>query len=132
MKINPKQYAEALIAALDEVPVKQKDVCFDNFMKIISGNNDANKIPLIIDEVKKISDIDLGFKEATITTAISVSADFKKSIVEKLGKKFNSKIKLNSKVDPAILGGTIIEVESEILDKSVSSWISRLKQEINN
>lgn len=132
MKITPKQYAKSLIEVLAEVSQSQRDFCFDSFIKIVDNNSDARNLPLIIEEIKKISEDKSGFKQATVTTAIPISEELKQSIVKKLESAFNAKIKLNSAINPDILGGAIIEFGNEVLDESTYAWINSFKQSIIN
>jgi len=132
MKITPKQYAEALVEALAEVSKIQRDSCLGNFIKIIENNGDAAKISLVIEEIKKIFEDKSGLRQATVTTAVPISEELKQSIVKKLEKAFNTKIKLNSAVNPDILGGAIIEFDNEVLDESTRAWISGLKRNFSD
>jgi F-type H+-transporting ATPase subunit delta len=132
MKITPKQYAESLIEALAEVSKNQRDVCFDNFLKIVDNNGDIGNLPLIIGEIKKIFEDRSGIKQATVTTAVPISEELEQSVAKKLESVFKAKIKLSSAVNPDILGGAIIEFNNEILDESTRAWISGLKQSLNS
>lgn len=132
MKITPKQYAESLIEALTEVSKNQRDICFDNFIKIVDSNGDIRNLPLIIGEIKKIFEDRSGVRQATVTTAVPISEELELSIVKKLESVFKAKIKLNSAVNPDILGGAIIEFDNEVLDESTRAWINGLKQSLNS
>lgn len=131
MKITPKQYAKGLLEVIAENPGKEK-FYLDNFLKIISANNDERNIPRIIDEFKRVSDAESGVKEVLAISAIKLSSEVKKQIIEKLESVFKAKIKLSEKIDPNILGGLILEAENEIMDASVSTAIGKLKHSLNS
>ncbi len=72
MKITSKQYAKSLIGAIAENPGKEK-FYLDNFLKIISANNDEKKLPQIIEEFKKAEARESGVKKAIAISVIAIS-----------------------------------------------------------
>lgn len=64
---------------------------------------------------------------AELIVAKAVSAKESNAIAESLGKAYNKKINLSVREDPALLGGTIINVGSHQLDSSLAGKLNRLK-----
>lgn len=131
MKITPKQYAKSLLEAISENPGKEK-IYLDNFLNIISANNDEKNLSRIIEEFKKTSAAESGTKDVVAISAIELSGETRKQIIKKLEEVFKAKINLSEKVNSKILGGLILEADDEVMDASVSAAIGRLKNSLNN
>ena len=70
-------------------------------------------------------------KTASVTTAILLSEDLRKKVIEIINEVATNKIELNEFVDPKIIGGAIIRMGDKQLDASVSSAIKKLKNKFN-
>lgn len=68
-----------------------------------------------------------GEMAAELVTARALSAKESEAIAQSLGKAYNKKIKLSVREDPALLGGTIINIGSQRLDSSLAGKLDRLK-----
>jgi F-type H+-transporting ATPase subunit delta len=132
MKITPTKYAISLLEALDGASKEMREIYLDNFLKIVERNNDGKNLPNILQEIKKIEHEKSGIKNVTITTAVELSHETVAEISKKMEKIFSSKIEIRSEVNPAILGGIIIESGEEIFDKSLQSYINKFKHLITN
>lgn len=132
MKISPKQYARSLVEAAGGASEKEARVLLDRFFEILQKNNDLKKLPKIISEMEKINDAKSGVKKAKIITAVELSDGLKKEVAQKLENVFEEKIELCAKIEPAILGGMVIEAGNEILDASARTRINKFKQALVN
>lgn len=132
MKITPVKYAKSLAEALDGAPKEMADSFLDNFLNIVEKNNDGKNLPDILAELKKIEQEKSGIKKISVITAVSLSEKSAEEILKKLEKIFSSKIEIKYKVNPAILGGIVIEKGDEIFDKSLLSHINKFKHLIIN
>ena len=65
--------------------------------------------------------------EAIITTAVALTDDEKSAIRDKLEKIYNKTIELKLKIDPSILGGVVIELDSKMIDGSLRSKLQDIK-----
>jgi F-type H+-transporting ATPase subunit delta len=74
----------------------------------------------------------LGIKEASLTTAYVLDEKYKKQIYDYITSKFNIKIELDEKVDPAIIGGFILRIEDEQVNASIRSQLNKIKRELIN
>lgn len=132
MKITPAKYAKSILEALEGATKEKREFYLDNFLKIIERNNDGKILPDILKEIKKLEREKSGIKDITITTAVSLSAGTMAEISKKLEKVLSSKIEAHAEVNPAILGGIIIESGEEFFDKSLQSYINKFKHLITN
>jgi F-type H+-transporting ATPase subunit delta len=74
----------------------------------------------------------LGIKEASIITATILGKEYKEQIYNYITSKFNIKIDLSEKVDPAIIGGFILRIEDEQVNASIQSQLNKIKRELIN
>lgn len=69
-----------------------------------------------------------GIHEVLLTTAIALDDNTQKLIVDKLkGATQFAKIKVNSQVNPDIIGGFILEFDNKLIDNSISRKLNDLK-----
>lgn len=70
--------------------------------------------------------------EATVTSAIALTATERTHITKSLTEKFKKTIDIHEVVDPGILGGLLIDIEDTRIDASVKGNIDRLKHALTH
>ena len=78
-------------------------------------------IEKIYNEFKKSLDEKEGISEVTITTTSPLEKKFEENIIKNLSKKLNKKIRLNKLIDPRLIGGIIIKINSIMIDNSIKT-----------
>lgn len=73
-----------------------------------------------------------GIVKATITTAIPMTAELEKQVLEKAKQMTSHQVVLDHKVDESIIGGFILRVGDQQLNASVASRLQEIKREIIN
>ena len=68
-----------------------------------------------------------GEVNAKLTSARELSESEISSIKDELTKNFNSKIRLNYKHDPSLIGGLIVQVGSTMVDTSIKNKLNKLQ-----
>ncbi len=71
-----------------------------------------------------------GIEKAEVTTAVPLEETEKNDLIHKLEALSGKKIILSLKVDPSIIGGTIIRMGGRLIDGSISNRLSALKGEL--
>ncbi len=69
--------------------------------------------------------------KVTITTAVKLSAAQLNKLSAAIEKKYGKVAKIEAVVDPSILGGIIVTVDSHQFDNSYRNRIEELKQQIS-
>lgn len=64
---------------------------------------------------------------AKVKTVIPLTDNEKKLLTERLEKKFNNKVLIESELDPSIIGGVYIDVDNQVIDGTVKSKLSEMK-----
>ena len=75
-------------------------------------------------------DIKKGYSDkvkAELTSAKELSESEIKNIKDELSKNFSSKIKLNYKFDPSLIGGLIVQVGSTMVDTSIKNKLKKIE-----
>ncbi|MGL4730199.1 MAG: F0F1 ATP synthase subunit delta [Clostridium sp.] len=70
--------------------------------------------------------------EVLVRTAIPLTDEQRNTLKEKLENKYKKEIILSEKVDESLLGGMIIKVGDDVIDGTVKSRISAMKQLMND
>ena len=68
-----------------------------------------------------------GELKAKLTSAKDLTENEVNNIKEELTKNFSSKIKLNYKHDPSLIGGLIVQVGSTMVDTSIKNRLQKIK-----
>jgi F-type H+-transporting ATPase subunit delta len=68
--------------------------------------------------------------KVTITTAVKLSADQLKKLTAAVEKKYGKAKEVKAVVDPSILGGVIVTVDSHQFDNSYRNRIAALTQKV--
>ena len=79
-----------------------------------------------------IYDFDKHMQVAKVTTAVALTADLEKQILNKIVSLTGEKANLENVVNPAILGGFILRVGDVQYDASISNYLNELKKEFDN
>lgn len=102
------------------------------FLKLIIKNKREKHLKNICIDFIDLYKKQLGIKTALLTTSFELTRTHKANINKSIEKAFNAAIELNTKVDEAILGGMIIQVEDKQLDLSVARQIQLIRNQFIN
>ena len=65
-----------------------------------------------------------------ITSAVELDAELAQSLAAQIGRHTGMRVDLQSRVDPAIIGGLVLRVGNSILDNSIRTRLERLRREV--
>ncbi|MFA4836579.1 MAG: ATP synthase F1 subunit delta [Dehalococcoidia bacterium] len=101
-----------------------------NLAKLLILKRRAKIMPQIALEYGRLVDIHQGIGHAEVTTAAPIDQSTQESLQAHLAKITGSKIALEVKVDPGIIGGFVARVGDKVIDGSVRSRLQNLKQKM--
>ena len=108
----------------------QADAMLAGFLKLVTEKNRAAILPDIADELRIMADRDQGLSHGVLTSA----APLDKAVVDKaratLEKLTGTKVQLETRVDPALIGGIVARVGDLVLDGSIKTQLEGLKESI--
>jgi len=111
MIYRPLQYAEALFAALEDKNDADQKKIVKRFAEILIRGRAAAKLPAIIMAYEKLQQKKRGIHSVRLETVAPATEKLKEQIHAILGKEIN----FEEVVNPQMLGGVKILVDSEIL-----------------
>lgn len=68
----------------------------------------------------------------TVTTAVAMDDDLREKVLEKAHGLFDAAIYLVERIDPAILGGIILEARGQRYDASVRAQLANIRQRLSS
>lgn len=131
MKFTAKNYAQALHEALETTAPADADKILDNFVQILASNNDLRMFEQVASEFHKQELARKGIKQAVVTSAGTINQSNEQGILDALNKIVKSKVELDKKIDPNLIGGVVVQVDDLLIDGSVRSNLHELKESLS-
>ncbi len=126
---NPQLDPAQRTAALDEI-VGGADELIRNFLHLLSEKGRTAQIDEIYRELEELVAAEQKRLTVELTTAYELSEDEAAEITKRIEKSSGRSVDATRKVDPALIGGIILQVGSHRLDASVRGRITRLRHEL--
>lgn len=101
-----------------------------NFIKVMIGRKDTAEIKASFTDFEKLYNRHNNIEKAVATTAVPMSEELKEKLVEKLKSLTGKNILLTNRVDPACLGGVILQMEDIQFNDSISAKLETLKNQL--
>ena len=92
--------------------------------------NRMNDVGPILEAMAAYVNEALGIARIEVRSAKSLTPDEMTQLATTLGRKVGKKVELDVTTDPALLGGFVAKIGSEVWDASVSGKISRFKESL--
>ncbi len=102
-----------------------------NLVCILSSRSMTYSLPNISAEYKRILNNDKGIEEATVVSAIQLSAEHIAKVQSFLEIIVTKKVTINDRVDPSIIGGFIARVGDHLIDGSTLTRLRELRRELS-
>jgi F-type H+-transporting ATPase subunit delta len=129
--VNPAVPALQKVGFLDKLNARlgmRKEL--RNLIAVLINNDRIGHVAEVAAAYRTILQAQLGIRPAEITTARELGAEEKDRLVAEVGKLAGAKIDASFKLDPAILGGTVVRIGSTVYDGSVRGRLERLKESL--
>jgi F-type H+-transporting ATPase subunit delta len=97
------------------------------FLGLVAANRRANVLPSMIAAFEKLAAEDRGAVSAEVVTAMPLTAAQEKALAAALRTALGKDPEVETRVDPAILGGIKVRVGSRLFDASLKSRLDSLK-----
>jgi F-type H+-transporting ATPase subunit delta len=127
--INPAQPSTLKVEVLDKLNAKlgmMKEL--RNLIAVLINNDRIGDVSEVAAAYRALLQEQMGIRPAEIVTARELSKDERDKLVAEVGKLAGAKIDASFKLDPAILGGTVVRIGSTVYDGSVRGRLERLKE----
>lgn len=118
------EQAKAIGAVLEKAGAQQ---IVRNFVGVVAENGRLFALPRMIDGFLAELRRRRGEVTAKVICARPLSAAQEKELAETLQKTAGGKVQIDTKIDPSLLGGLIVQVGSRMVDGSLKSKLERMK-----
>lgn len=130
MKMNPKKYAESLIALCKGKTHAQIDTCTGEFLKYLANYGKSRLAQPILESLRECAARSEGMRRITFTSAHELS-DQEQDFFEKMAhESYGKKCTVFYDSDPALIGGFRMRIGDSVVDASVSGQLSSLKNHL--
>ena len=125
---SPAFDAEAKGKGLAAIAAKaQFNATTQKFLGLLAANGRASALSAVIAGFEQLSAADRGAVSAQVTTAVPLSAAQANGVAQALRQALGKDPEIETRVDPAILGGIKVRVGSRLFDASLKSKLDSLK-----
>jgi len=130
MLLHPKISRMRKKKLLDEVLGTHVSPDVRSFLHLLVEKKREGIIPFLCDEFKKAADRLRGVINATVKSAMELSADQKQKLQGVMETTTSRTVKIAYAVDTALLGGLQVFIGNEILDGSIQGRLNRLQKHL--
>jgi F-type H+-transporting ATPase subunit delta len=123
---NPQIDPAAKVGVLGELS-DGADALVHNFLRVVAGRGRSGQILGMRDEFQALVDAAQGRVAVELTTAFELSDEEASSIVAQIERASGRTVEATRKVDPALVGGMILQAGSLRVDASVRGRLERLR-----
>jgi len=129
--LNPANDRESRMAAVNSlVPALQLSPFVVNVLRLLVERQRLTDLPDLARSFRDLVDEKDGRVRATVTTASAVDATMTGEISGALAAMTNKQIILETKVDPALIGGVVTRVGGTVLDGSLKTQLEGLRSQL--
>jgi len=101
-----------------------------HFLAVAAARDRLGLLPAIIAAYRELEDARTGLVKGTLTTAVPLENAEHLRYAEQIGRALQKKMVLQTKVDPAILGGLILKVGDTLMDGSLWGALQRMARQL--
>ena len=127
---NPSVAAETRMRAVEQLDLPGIGPQGMNLMRMLVASGRVGRIDEIATQFEILADDAAGRVRATVTTAIPLSEADRESLARDLSSQLGKDVRLESRVDPAILGGLVLQVGDRLTDASVAARLDQLRRQV--
>ena len=127
---NAEQSFSQRQSALDQIIPAGSEQQVRNFLYTLLRDGDIGLLGEVIEELDRMIRGGPQVQVAQVTTAILLSDGDKEQFRDKLRRKYGQNLEFSFQVDPAIIGGTVIQVGDQIIDGSVATRLESLSSRL--
>jgi F-type H+-transporting ATPase subunit delta len=101
-----------------------------NLARLLVGSRRLDELDAIIEEFRRLADEDAGRVRATAITAVPLAGPDADRLRADLARRLGREVRLEARVDPAILGGLVVQVGDRVFDGSVATRLRQLRRQL--
>jgi F-type H+-transporting ATPase subunit delta len=110
--------------------VGDANVLLRNFLQLVAEKDRIGEIEEIARELDRLVAAEERRLNVELTTAIELSDDEARGIVQQIEKATGRRVEATRRVDPDLIGGLVLQADTLRVDSSVRGRIERLRHEL--
>ena len=126
----PQVTAANKIQAIKEALEDSVDPLAINLLSLLATRNLAHLLPGILDDYNRLLDAHRGIERAEVVTVIPLDNMQRGKIARLLAGIIGKQVRVNSRVDPRLLGGLVARIGDRVIDGSVRTKLEEMRREI--
>ncbi|MGC8666625.1 MAG: ATP synthase F1 subunit delta [Chthonomonadales bacterium] len=100
------------------------------FLHLLIGKRREEILPDVQRTYDRMADLQQGIVRAEAVTAVELDDVQRAALVEALERRTGRNVDLTVRVDPAIIGGVVVQLEDTVIDGSVRGALERLREQM--
>jgi F-type H+-transporting ATPase subunit delta len=124
-EVDTRERTETLRAVLADA-----DELVRNFLLLVTEKGRAHELPEIVQEFEALVARQEGILDVELTTAVELSDEEARSILDRIESVSDRKLRATRKVDPGLIGGFVLQAGSHRVDASVRSRLQLLRRQL--
>ena len=126
---NPQLDRRAKTAAVDAV-LGESDPLVRNLLRLLIDKGRGGEVDEVAAEFERLAAIEEGQLSVELTTAFELDEDEARAIVEQIQRASGRTVEATRAVDPALIGGIVVQAGSRRVDASVRGRLERLRRQL--
>ncbi len=102
-----------------------------NFVCVLVQHGRIHDLDASVNAYTALYDEHCRLSTAYVTSAVALTEEEKQTLTDKLSRKLERTIHLESTVDPALLGGMVVRVDGKVIDGSLKHRLEEIKEVMN-
>ena len=98
-----------------------------NTLQLMARNRRLFVLPQLVRQLQALIAEERGEVTADVTSAVALTDDQQQRLRDTLARKSGKTVKLNTRVDEALIGGMIVKLGSQMIDSSIRSKLASLQ-----
>ena len=128
---NPQLDHRLKASALEELLGGEEELV-RNFLLLLAEKNRAGDVDEISREFDRLAAQEEGILDVELTTAVGLRDHEARQVIDQIEKASGRKVEAKRHVDPALIGGIVLQAGSMRLDASVRGRLDRLRRELTS
>ncbi|HVA87354.1 MAG TPA: F0F1 ATP synthase subunit delta [Candidatus Saccharimonadales bacterium] len=101
-----------------------------NLVKLLLRRGTLDSLGRISSEYQRLLNLRRGVVSAVVTSALPLDANEDAALRERVGRMTGSTVEIETRVDPALIGGLTVRIGDRLIDASVRGRLERLREQL--
>jgi len=126
--LSPEVLTESKLAFVEKVFRPRVAPLVDRLLRLLVEKARIGFLPVICEEYQRLAEEHRGVLRAQVLSAVPLSGGQEATLKAELDRITGKNVVLEKKVDPSVLGGVVVHLGNQIIDRSLRNGIRRLRE----